>query len=86
MSSSNVVSLYRSLLREGKRFQDYNVSSYVVRSVRNQFREPVETGEAEEIAQRISFGTTQLDLLKRQTTLSTFFPSGSNVMEKIGKI
>mmetsp|Transcript_13008 Transcript_13008/g.26563 ORF Transcript_13008/g.26563 Transcript_13008/m.26563 type:complete len:82 (-) Transcript_13008:55-300(-) len=78
---SNVSSLYRALLREGRQFADYNVSSYILRSVRVQFREP----PAESIETSIQFGHKQLELLKRQRTLSQFFPSGDNVMEKLGK-
>ena len=82
-SSSAILRQYRSLIREGRRFSDYNVRAYALRTIRTQFEEAVGQGEA--VEERLEFGATQLEMLKRQSVISTMFPSGSNVMEALNR-
>ena len=54
-----------------------------MRTIRTQFEEAVGQGEA--VEERLEFGATQLEMLKRQSVISTMFPSGSNVMEALNR-
>ena len=80
MSTTAAVStLYRSLLRQGRKFDDYNIRSYAERTIKTQFRE----SSREAVEKRMEFGQKQLDLLNRQSTLSAFYPSGDSVMDAL---
>ncbi|KAG5183567.1 hypothetical protein JKP88DRAFT_198971 [Tribonema minus] len=74
------VSLYRQLLREGKKLTDYNFRMYSLRRVRQGFAEDASlTGEAANKA--LAFGKDQLAMLQRQAILSQLYPAAPSVME-----
>eukprot|EP00970_Alexandrium_tamarense_P004623 scaffold771_cov177-Alexandrium_tamarense.AAC.17 len=83
MSSSNSISLFRSLLREAKRVDNYNFRDYAVRRVKLGFQINRNLAGAEaELALRE--GQEQLDILRRQVVLGQLYPSAPSVMEHTG--
>ena len=78
---SAALSLYRSLLRAGGGFSNYNFRDYALRSVRDKFRENVGLTDAEAITAAMHEGRQQLELVKRQTMVSRLFPQGKHAME-----
>lgn len=73
-------SLYRGLLRAGKGFTNYNFRDYALRLVREDMRTGSQLSGAEaEAAYRR--GRTQLDMLRRQSTVSQLFPQEKHSME-----
>ena len=73
-------SLYRSLLRAGKGFTNYNFRDYAIRTVKDDFRiGAAHTGAEADAAYRQ--GRVQLDMLRRQSTISQLFPQEKHSME-----
>ena len=81
MTRTSTLGLYKSLLRAAGGFSNYNFRDYAVRSVRERFRANVGLAEAEAVAAALREGRHQLDLVKRQTTISRLFPQGKHAME-----
>jgi len=80
-SRATTLALYRSLLRAGSGFTNYNFRMYALRSVRDRFRANVGLSDAEAITTALHDGRQQLELLKRQATISELFPQGKHAME-----
>mmetsp|Transcript_13225 Transcript_13225/g.19986 ORF Transcript_13225/g.19986 Transcript_13225/m.19986 type:complete len:84 (-) Transcript_13225:316-567(-) len=81
MSASNAsLSLFRSLLRESKKVDNYNFRQYAIRRVKVGFQLNKDlTGNEASIAFRE--GEEQLDILRRQVVLGSLYPSAKSVME-----
>mmetsp|Transcript_25589 Transcript_25589/g.54375 ORF Transcript_25589/g.54375 Transcript_25589/m.54375 type:complete len:85 (+) Transcript_25589:182-436(+) len=84
MSASNAsLSLFRSLLREARKVDNYNFRDYAIRRVRVGFQINRElTGNEASIALRE--GEEHLDILRRQVVLGGLYPSAKSVMEATG--
>ncbi|KAL3806322.1 hypothetical protein ACHAXA_001062 [Cyclostephanos tholiformis] len=81
MSASNAsLSLFRSLLREARKVDNYNFRLYAIRRVKIGFRNNRGMmGNEAEFAFRE--GVEQLDILRRQVVLGNLYPSARSVME-----
>ncbi|KAL9189013.1 hypothetical protein ACHAXT_011503 [Thalassiosira profunda] len=81
MSASGAsLSLFRSLLREAKKVDNYNFRHYAIRRVKVGFQHNRNlTGNEAEIA--FQEGKEQLDILRRQVVLGNLYPSAKSVME-----
>ncbi|KAF6222952.1 hypothetical protein HO133_001003 [Letharia lupina] len=81
-------SLFRSLLRQSSQFAAYNFREYAKRRTKDAFREnhdkTLGERETQELIQR---GLKELQMMKRQTTVSQFFQLDRLVVEgqKTGK-
>ena len=65
-------SLLRSLIREGRKFPDYNIAAYVVRRAVEGFR----AGKAlrgQEAAKALAFAREQLDVVRRQSVVRSLY-------------
>ena len=80
-SRATTLALYRSLLRAGSGFTNYNFREYALRSVRDRFRANMGLSDAEAITTALHDGRQQLELLKRQASISQLFPQGKHAME-----
>lgn len=79
-SRQHVLGLFRSLLRQAGRMEDYNFRSYAQRRVALGFQEGrVLSGE--EAAREYQEGLKNLEMLKRQVLISHLYPSKRSVME-----
>ena len=81
MPSTNASrALYRDMLRAASKFSNYNFREYAQRHVRESFRErAMLSGDA--AAKAYNEGRTQLEMLRRQSTISQLFPQGKHAME-----
>ncbi|KAF2861510.1 iron-sulfur cluster biosynthesis protein Isd11, partial [Piedraia hortae CBS 480.64] len=84
-TAGNVRSLYRSLLRQGRQFANYNFREYALRRTRDAFREP--RNGADEIRETMAKGEKDLQMMRRQTIISQFYQLDRLVVEggKTGK-
>ena len=75
------LTLYRDLLRAARGFTNYNFRDYALRRVREEFREAraISTADASLVAYQQ--GRQQLDMLRRQATISGLFPQEKHAME-----
>ena len=80
MARAPVISLYRDMFRAASKFSNYNFRDYAVRHVRESFRERAGLAGAE-AQQAIDEGRVQLDMLRRQSSISQLFPQGKHAME-----
>lgn len=81
-SATNVLKLYRNLLREASRFDHYNFREYFLRQTRTGFREQrkiADNSEAYAEAQK------NLAMLKRQAAISNMYHFDKLVVEKLDK-
>ncbi|PSK46071.1 hypothetical protein B9Z65_5039 [Elsinoe australis] len=90
MSSSTafeVRSLYRSLLRTGRQFANYNFREYAKRRTTDAFREYATVSDERQVQELMQKGLRELQMMKRQTVVSQFFQLDRLVVEggKTGK-
>ncbi|OQR98224.1 hypothetical protein ACHHYP_08976 [Achlya hypogyna] len=82
--TKQVLSLYRTLLREAAQYENYTFRSYAQRRIKADFRANKTTSGADaQLA--ITFGTEQLALLRRQVAISKLYPGEKSVMESARK-
>mmetsp|Transcript_30219 Transcript_30219/g.66263 ORF Transcript_30219/g.66263 Transcript_30219/m.66263 type:complete len:99 (+) Transcript_30219:166-462(+) len=80
-SRTQVLSLYRSLLRTSKGFVNYNFREYALRHVRESFAS-ARGATGEEAANLYQAGLEQHKALKRQVLLSQLYPAEKHAMEQ----
>lgn len=74
--------LYKSLLREGKKFSNYNFRMYALRRVRDNFKENISESNPQKISEFVAFGKKNLETLKRQVIVENLYKMDSLVIEK----
>mmetsp|Transcript_18969 Transcript_18969/g.26705 ORF Transcript_18969/g.26705 Transcript_18969/m.26705 type:complete len:84 (-) Transcript_18969:380-631(-) len=72
--------LFRSLLREAKKMNDYNFRLYSIRRIKMGFLSNLSL-EGQEAKAALEDGHHQLEILKRQAIIGNLYPSEHNVME-----
>lgn len=72
-SSAAVFKLYRSFLREGKKFPNYNVREYVQRQAREKFRENAAGKQSAAVDEQWSKARETLALVQRQAIVYTLY-------------
>ncbi|KAJ7978481.1 LYR motif-containing protein [Quillaja saponaria] len=81
-SRSEVLSLFRSLLRTARQFCDYNIKEYTKRRTIDAFRQNQNLSDPSSVASAYSEGKTQLEIAKRQAIVySLYAPEIKSVME-----
>ncbi|KAF4549329.1 ISD11-like protein [Elsinoe fawcettii] len=78
---------YRSLLRTGRQFANYNFREYAKRRTRDAFREYATVSDERKVQELMQKGIKELQMMKRQTVVSQFFQLDRLVVEggKTGK-
>ena len=76
------LSLYRNLLRTGKKFPNYNIREFVLRKTRQEFRINRDIQEAESVTKALAEARKELEVAKRQAVVySMFAPSLKSIMD-----
>lgn len=79
---SEVLSLFRSLMRTAREFTDYNVREYTKRRTVDAFRHNRHLSDTKEVAAAFADGKVQLGVAKRQAVVySLYAPKIKSVME-----
>lgn len=79
---SEVLSLFRSLMRTAREFTDYNVREYTKRRTVDAFRHNRQLSDTKEVAAAFADGKVQLGVAKRQAVVySLYAPKIKSVME-----
>jgi hypothetical protein len=80
-SSAEVVSLFRSLLKEARKFEDYNIREYVKRRTKQGFQQH-KSANPEVAASAFLEGKEMLNVAKRQATIySLYAPKVKSIMD-----
>ncbi|XP_060535627.1 LYR motif-containing protein 4 [Cylas formicarius] len=82
-SKKQLLSLYKSLIRESQQFASYNFRSYAVRRVRDSFRENKFLMDVEVIRTKLIEGQNNLELIKRQALISQMYKTDKLVIENM---
>ena len=77
-----VLHIYRNLLKEGRKFQDYNFREYTLRRIRDSFKENKLETYKNKIQEFIRCAEDNLELIKRQTIIGNLYESQRLVLER----
>ena len=80
-SQQQVIGLYRQLQRAGRGFTNYNFREYALRRIREGFNENRSLSDAGAITAAYQQGRVELEMLKRQSSISQMFPQEKHAME-----
>ncbi|XP_075937072.1 LYR motif-containing protein 4 isoform X1 [Anarhichas minor] len=78
---AQVISLYRVMLTESKKFPSYNFRTYAVRRVRDAFRANRKVEDPKAVERLMVEGQQTLELIKRQVTIGKMYETQKNVVE-----
>lgn len=81
-SPAQVRGLFKALLREARKFSNYNVREYVKRRTVDGFHEQQATSDPAAIAAAYEYGTQQLEIAKRQAIVYNLYaPKIKSIMD-----
>ncbi|XP_030625555.1 LYR motif-containing protein 4 [Chanos chanos] len=80
-SKTQVLSLYRMLLRESKKFPSYNYRTYALRRVRDGFRENRNVDDPKALEQLLNRGWDSLAVIQRQVSIGKMYEVQRTVVE-----
>ncbi|CAM2106234.1 unnamed protein product [Caretta caretta] len=84
MAASNrtqVLRLYRALLRASQRFTAYGYRTYAIRRIRDAFRENKHLKDSEEIQTLVNKARTNLEIIHRQVAIGQLYSTQKLVIE-----
>ncbi|XP_028824525.1 LYR motif-containing protein 4 isoform X1 [Denticeps clupeoides] len=80
-SKAQVLSLYRMLIKESKKFPSYNYRTYALRRVRDAFRENHKVDDPKVQEQLIRKAWDTLALIQRQVSIGQMYQAQQTVVE-----
>ncbi|XP_071864861.1 LYR motif-containing protein bcn92 [Bombus fervidus] len=85
MASSRkvILSLYRNLIRESKKWNSYNYRLYALRKIRHEFKQNKTIQDKEEINKCYNRGLESLQIIKRQVTIGNLYSTRPLIIETI---
>ncbi|XP_075222691.1 LYR motif-containing protein bcn92 isoform X2 [Lycorma delicatula] len=81
ITRSNVLKLYKDLLREASKFPIYNYRMYALRRIRDSFKTNSTLSESEMITKHYHEGLQMLQTIKRQVIVSTLYKPEKLIIE-----
>ncbi|XP_039646718.1 LYR motif-containing protein 4 [Perca fluviatilis] len=78
---AQVISLYRMMLTESKKFPSYNYRTYALRRVRDAFRANGKVEDPKTVERLMEEGHQTLAVIQRQVTVGKMFSTQKNVVE-----
>ena len=79
---SEVLRLYKSLLREGNKFSNYNFRMYALRRVKDSFKDLRSESDPKAVEACLAFGKENLEIMKRQVIVGNLYKTDGLVIEK----
>eukprot|EP00906_Rhabdomonas_costata_P038415 RCo054193 len=83
---AQVLQLYRSLLKAGQRFPDYNFRAYTERIVKEDFRINRGVTDPQKLRELFSYGQSQLQLVLRQTAIQQMYATTRVVVDPLASM
>ncbi|XP_060705827.1 LYR motif-containing protein 4-like [Hemiscyllium ocellatum] len=80
-TSSQVLSLYRRMLKESKKFTTYNYRTFALRRVKDAFRENKNVTNPEVIQQLIETANANLEIIRRQVLIGHLYTTQKLIIE-----
>ncbi|XP_051985051.1 LYR motif-containing protein 4-like [Xyrauchen texanus] len=81
-SRAQVISLYRMLMKESKKFPSYNYRTYALRRVKDGFRENLQVDNPKTLDMLINHARETLAIIKRQATIGQLYSAQKTIVEK----
>ncbi|XP_029004374.1 LYR motif-containing protein 4 [Betta splendens] len=78
---SQVIALYRMLLKESQKFPSYNYRTYALRRVRDAFTANRKVADPQSVERLVEDGRQALALIQRQVSIGTMFKAQKMVVE-----
>ncbi|EZA51037.1 hypothetical protein DMN91_003107 [Ooceraea biroi] len=85
-SRDAILSLYRNLIRESKKWDSYNYRMYALRKIQHEFKENRQLGDKEKVKQCYKKGEEALTIIKRQVTLGSLYSTRPLIIETKSKL
>ncbi|KAI1888878.1 hypothetical protein AGOR_G00173300 [Albula goreensis] len=83
-SRTQVLSLYRMLMKESKKFPSYNYRTYALRRIRDGFRENQSVSDPKTVEVLLSQARDSLALIQRQVAIGQLYTTQKTVVENQG--
>lgn len=80
-SRDAILSLYRNLIRESKKWNSYNYRMYALRKIRHEFKENKRLTDNEKVTQCYAKGQETLTIIKKQVILGDLYSTRPLVIE-----
>ncbi|XP_069469562.1 LYR motif-containing protein 4 isoform X3 [Ambystoma mexicanum] len=81
-SRTQVLSLYRALLRESAGFSAYNYRTYAIRRIRDAFKENRGVSDVQEMQKLVNKAKENLEVIKRQVAIGHLYSSEKLIIER----
>ena len=72
-NKAKILSLYRSILKTGSAFKDYNFRNYIIRRTIQEFQKNQFLKTSEDIQKLYQNGLDELEMLKRQKIVQNLY-------------
>ena len=80
-SRNTILSLYRNMLKESKKFDGYNYRRYALRRIHDAFKENKSVQDAEQVQVLIKKAESNLEVIKRQVSIGQMYSAPKLVIE-----
>ncbi|OAD57090.1 LYR motif-containing protein 4 [Eufriesea mexicana] len=82
-SRSAILSLYRNLIRESRKWNSYNYRMYALRKIRHEFQQNKAIQDQGKIDECYNKGLETLQVIKRQVTIGNLYSTRPLIIETI---
>ncbi|XP_026753771.2 LYR motif-containing protein 4B [Galleria mellonella] len=83
VTKSQILSLYKQLMRESQKFPNYNFRSYALRRVRDAFKEAKNVTDPKLAVKEFNYAKENLDIIKRQVLIGEMYRTEKLVIENV---
>ncbi|XP_040209600.1 LYR motif-containing protein 4 [Rana temporaria] len=80
-SRTQVLNLYKIMLRESQKFSSYNYRTYAIRRIRDAFREKKNIDDFHEVQTLVYQAKDNLDIIRRQASIGHLYATQKLVIE-----
>ncbi|EMR10199.1 hypothetical protein PNEG_01472 [Pneumocystis murina B123] len=81
MVRDQIISLYRSLLRNAKGLENYGFREYAIRRTKDAFQQHKNESDKQKIEELLQKGLRELRVLRRQSLIHYMYPSEQLIIE-----
>lgn len=85
ISRPEVLSLYRQIIKNSRKFTNYNFREYFLRRSRLEFKKNINLNDPSQISDLVNNAQNELAVLKRQAIISQLYTFDKTVIEPLKK-
>ncbi|KAL0809858.1 hypothetical protein ABMA28_011345 [Loxostege sticticalis] len=85
VSKTQILSMYKLLMRESQKFANYNFRSYALRRVRDAFKENKSLSEPKAIKKEFEYAKENLNIIRRQAAIGDMYRTEKLVIENLNQ-